>query len=70
LITTCSASSWIDAPYDHSSARPAMFESISCDIPIPTWMPWLFLISAPPRSRSSHVLGPFGRPTGVHRLER
>ena len=36
LITTCSFSSWIEAPNDQSKARPAMFESISCDIPTPS----------------------------------
>ena len=35
--------------------------------PRPIWTPLRFLISAPPRSRSSQVVGPFGSPTGSHR---
>ncbi len=70
LSTTCSDSSWIDAPNDHSNARPAMFESISCDMPIPSWTFWSFLILEPPSSSSSQVEGPPGRPTLSHRLLR
>ena len=53
LITTCSRASWMDAPKDHSSARPAMLESISWDIPMPSWTFLLCLISPAPASRSS-----------------
>ena len=47
-----------------------MFESISCDIPMPTWTLRLDLISAPPSRSSSQVDGPFGSPTSVHMLLR
>lgn len=70
LITTCSSAFWIAPPNDQSSARLAMFESISCDIPMPSWTPWLGLISAPPASSSCHVVGPPGSPTGSQRLRR
>ena len=43
-----------------------MLESISWDMPMPSWVPLLFLISAPPWSSSSQVVGPFGRPTPCH----
>ncbi len=70
LITTCSFSSWIEAPYDHMSARPAMLESISWERPMPIWMPCSAKIFDPPSSSSSHVLGPLGKPAVSHRLLR
>src|SRR5215204_5441495 len=70
LITTCSFSSWIDAPCDHMSARMTMLESISWDMPRPIWMPLLFLISAPILSRSSQLVGPSAMPAPSHRLLR
>ena len=51
--TTCWFLSWMDPPNDQIIARAAMFESSSLDIPIPIGTPLLFLISAPPLSRSS-----------------
>jgi hypothetical protein len=66
LITTFSCSSCSDAPYDHISARRIMLESISWDMPRPSWMPLLFLISAAPLSRSSQLVGPLPKPTGSH----
>ena len=47
-----------------------MFESISWDMPMPSWMPWLLRISLPPSSNSSHVEGPSGRPTVSHNERR
>ncbi len=66
LMTTFSPSSCTEAPNDHISARPAMLESISCDMPMPSCTPWLSRISLPPSSRSSHDEGPSGRPTASH----
>src|ERR671915_659575 len=62
LITTRSFASCSDAPYDHSSARAAMFESVSWDSPRPHGMFLAFLISVAPRSSSSQVDGPLGSP--------
>src|ERR687894_804384 len=67
LMITFSSSSWTEPPKDHSRARPAMFESISWDMPMPSWTPWLVRISRPPSSSSSQVEGPSGRPTASHR---
>ena len=64
LSTTRSLASWMDAPCVHMRPRRTMLESISWDMPRPICTPLDFLISAPPRSRSSHVAGPFGNPTG------
>jgi hypothetical protein len=66
LMTTRSFSSCTEAPNDHIRARPAMLESISWDMPMPSWVSLVFLISAPPWSSSSQVLGPLGMPTAVH----
>src|SRR5688500_10415191 len=56
----------MDAPCDHINARSTMLESISWDMPRPICTFFDFLISAPPRSRSSQLVGPFGKPAGSH----
>jgi hypothetical protein len=70
LIATFSFSSCSSPPYDHISDRPTMSESISWDIPIPSWMPWSLLIFEPPSSSSSQVEGPSGKPALSHMLMR
>jgi hypothetical protein len=56
--------------YDHSSPRDAMFESSSWDRPMPSWIPWSFLIFPPYVIRSSHVSGPLPFPAFSQRLFR
>ena len=50
--------------------RIAIAVSISWARPIPTGLPVSFLIFAPALRTSSHVLGPFGRPTWPKRSWR
>ena len=63
-------SSWSAPPKDHSRLRSAMFESISCESPMPTGLPNFSLIFRPPIRRSSQVSGPFGKPTSLQRSIR
>src|SRR5712664_1905333 len=71
--TTFSLASWIEPSNDHSIARAAMFESSSCDIPMPIgiWISGcLALICGAAVTRSSHVTGPLGIPISVQMLFR
>jgi hypothetical protein len=70
LMTTFSLRSWIEPPNDQISARAAMFESSSLDIPMPICIPCSALIRRPPCNSSSQVDGPFGIPAFSHRLLR
>ncbi len=70
LIVTAPFSSCSAPPYDQRSARTAMLVSSSCESPMPTGFPNWSLIFLPPARRSSHVSGPFGKPTFSQRSFR
>ncbi len=66
--TTLPSASCTDEPKEYMMARMAMLVSISEARPIPTGLPYFFLILAPPTRTSSQVLGVI--PTPSHRSLR
>jgi hypothetical protein len=60
----------MEPPNDQMSARAAMLESTSWDMPMPTGVLDCRMISVPPLSSSSQVDGPLGSPAFSHRLLR